>query len=274
MEKLYRTQFFNFSQDVRTEHLTLAQAIHAIHASQAETLLIDLISPEEAGEWWEDPGFTSSPFTKNAHHAGIVATAVTMGQFQREVGEKLVSKASEYFTIAAKINDDLRNTKFVRLFEETMDAKPLTAGSMYPYELLIATRRVYDPYDQPFNFAPHCDDITYGRDAANWPLRKQYVNQLSIYLTTMASDNDAGFVMWDHKPSSRVELDRMHAEYSERGAIDVLDKAAKFVVRPQPGQLTIFRCKNVHAIERCTSQRRTMGMFLVEDADNDWRYFD
>jgi hypothetical protein len=65
----------------------------------------------------------------------------------------------------------------------------------------------------------------------------------------------------------------MHAEYRETGAIAALERAAKIMLKPQPGQLTLFQSKNLHAIERCTSTRRTMGLFLIHQEDG-WRMFD
>jgi hypothetical protein len=274
MNKSYPTQLFRFNAEPRTEMMTLQAAIDTLRADQADTLLMDVVPPAEIDAWWQDDGFASSPFTKNAHHAGTVATAVTMGQFQREIGPNLVIKAAEYFTVAARINDDLRRSRFVRLFTDGLGASALTMESGYPFEFLMATRRIYDPHDQPFNFAPHCDDIRFGRDAENWPMRKHYADQLSVFLTAQVADNNAGFVMWDYRPASRPELDLMHADYARTGTMGVLDGVASFVVRPQPGQLTLFQCKKLHAIERCSSQRRTMGLFLLDDGPKGWRFFD
>ncbi len=78
--------------------------------------------------------------------------------------------------------------------------------------------------------------------------------------------------MWNAKPSSRAQLDEMHKEYTATGAIGSLAGAEKLSLKPQPGQLTVFRSKNLHAIERCTSQRRTMGLFLIYE--NGWFLFD
>jgi hypothetical protein len=273
MEMQYATKLFNFNADVRHTTMTLEAAVEAIKSDEAEVLILDVVPPDEVHEWWDDDGFVSSPFTKNSHHAGIVSTGITMGQLQRETKERLVVKSGEYFSTACRINDDLRRTRFVKLFSDTLDAKPLTMDGVYPYEFLIATRRIYDPFDKPFNFAPHCDDITYGRDAENWPMRVQYPQQISLFLTAQTAANDAGMVMWDYKPDSRAVLDKMHTEYTETGAIAELERSAHFVVRPQPGQLTIFQCKYMHGIERCTSQRRTMGMFLLDHKDG-WRFYD
>jgi hypothetical protein len=65
----------------------------------------------------------------------------------------------------------------------------------------------------------------------------------------------------------------MNGEYRETGAIAALEKVAKIGLKPQPGQLTLFQSKNLHAIERCTSTRRTMGLFLIHQEDG-WRMFD
>ncbi len=273
MEKQYPAQLIRFDRDVRRETQSLKAVIDAIKADEAEAAVVDIVPPEEAPTWYDDEGFTSSPFTMNAHHSGTVATAVTMGQLQREQKERLVAKAGEYFSVAARINDDLRRTKYVKLFAEALDAHPLTMDGLYPYEFLMATRRIYDPHDEPFNFAPHCDDITYGRDLDNWPMRQQYPKQMGTFLTTQSADNDAGFVMWDCRPASRAVLDRMHAEYRESGSIAELERSARFVIRPKQGQLTVFKSKNIHAIERCSSRRLTVGMFLVEHKDG-WRFFD
>ncbi|MFP3534027.1 hypothetical protein SB763_32240, partial [Burkholderia sp. SIMBA_042] len=95
-------------------------------------------------------------------------------------------------------------------------------------------------------------------DTANWPLKRSFPRQLGGFLTIQGADNDAGMVMWDNRPESRAALDEMHAEYRETGAIAALERAAKIMLKPQPGQLTLFQSKNLHAIERCTSTRRTM----------------
>lgn len=269
----YPSQLIRFNQDPQPAMLSLKAAIHALKTDEAPAVLLDITTPEDAPSWYDDAGFTSSPFTRNAHHSGTVATAVTMGQLQREQKDKLVTKAGEYFSIAAKINDDLRTTRYVRLFMDALDARPLTMDGLYPYEFLMATRRIYDPHDEPFNFAPHCDDITYGRDPVNWPMRVQYPKQIGTFMTTQSADNEAGFVMWDVTPDSRGALDRMHAEYRETGTIAELDRAPRFTVRPRQGQLLMFRSKIIHAVERCTSRRLTVGMFLVEQPDG-WRFFD
>lgn len=273
MDQQYPAQLIRFNADVRRQTLSLKAVIDAIKADEAEAAVLDITTAEEAYAWYDDEGFTSSPFTRNAHHSGTVATAVTMGQLQREQKERLVAKAGEYFSIAAKINDDLRRTRYVQLFMQALGARPLTMDGLYPYEFLMATRRIYDPHDEPFNFAPHCDDITYGRDPDNWPMREQYPRQLGTFMVTQSADNDAGFVMWDCQPASRGELDRMHAEYRETGGIAQLERVARFVLRPKAGQLAIFKSKNIHAIERCSSRRLTVGMFLVEQKDG-WRFFD
>ncbi|MES2939511.1 MAG: hypothetical protein V4864_17615 [Pseudomonadota bacterium] len=273
MAQQYTTQLIRFNADPQHTTMSLEAAIRALKNDDAKAALLDIASPEEAPSWFDDEGFTSSPFTRNAHHSGTIATAVTMGQLQREQKDKLVAKAGEYFSIAARINDDLRRTRYVRLFAEALDAGPLTMDGLYPYEFLIATRRIYDPHDEPFNFAPHCDDITYGRDPENWPMRTQYPRQIGSFMTTQSADNDAGFVMWNCTPASRSELDRMHAEYRETNTIAELDRAERFTVRPRQGQLLVFQSKVIHAVERCTSRRLTVGMFLVEHKDG-WRFFD
>ncbi|MBA2675461.1 hypothetical protein [Ramlibacter sp.] len=273
MEPLYTTRLIRFNEEPQSASLSLKAAIQALKTDEATAALLDITSPEDAPSWYDDDGFTSSPFTRNAHHSGTVATAVTMGQLQREQKERLVAKAGEYFSVAARINDDLRRTKYVRLFSEALDARPLTMDGLYPYEFLMATRRMYDPHDEPFNFAPHCDDITYGRDPDNWPMRQQYPKQIGTFLTTQSAENDAGFVMWDCRPASRAVLDRMHAEYRESGTIAELDRSPRFTVRPRQGQLLMFQSKVIHAVERCTSRRLTVGMFLVEQ-ENGWRFFD
>lgn len=273
MQRLYTTQLIDFDAPVRTTSMSIRQAIDALKTDATAATLLDITTPEDAPAWYDDDGFTSSPFTRNAHHSGTVATSVTMGQLQRESKEHLVTKAGEYFSVAAKVNADLRRTRYVQLFSDALDARPLTMDGLYPYEFLIATRRIYDPHDEPFNFAPHCDDITYGRDADNWPMRVQYPKQIGTFITTQSADNEAGFVMWNCTPTSRPQLDRMHAEYRETGRISELERAQRFVVRPRPGQLLMFRSKVIHAVERCTSRRLTVGMFLVERPDG-WRYFD
>ncbi|MBN3817876.1 hypothetical protein G3N57_15210 [Paraburkholderia sp. Se-20369] len=273
MQDTYSAHVMRFGAAPRGERLTLAAAIHALEADDADAIVMDIVPEGEREAWWDDAGFSSSPFTKNAHHAGIVATSVTLGQLQREQGEKLVSKAAEYFGVACRVNEGLRQTRFVRLFADALDARPLTIGHDYEVEFLLATRRVYEPFEAPFNFAPHCDDVSYGRDTVNWPLKRSYPRQLGGFLTIQGAANDAGMVMWDNRPESRAVLDRMNGEYRETGAIAELEQARKILLKPQPGQLTLFQSKYLHAIERCTSTRRTMGLFLIHQEDG-WRLFD
>jgi hypothetical protein len=221
---------------------------------------MDVVPNHELQAWWDDEGFSSSPFTKNEYNAGLLATSVTIGQLQREERERLVSKAAEYFGMACRVNVGLRQTRFVRLFGDALGARPLTIGHEYDVEFLMATRRVYDPYEAPFNFAPHCDDVSFARDVANWPMKQSYAHQLAAFLTIQGSGNDAGLIIWNIRPTSRATLEAMNAEYRETGTMSQLAHAAKIELKPQPGQLTIFHSKNLHAVERCSSTRRTMGL--------------
>jgi hypothetical protein len=272
MTQTFSTSVFRFgtANSVRTS--SVEQAINAVSAGDADAMILDVVSPEEASSWWDDAGFATSPFTRNAHHAGIVATAITVGQLQRESNEKMIRKCAQYFALSCRINANLKHTKFVRLFVDSIKARPLTIGDEYPAEFLLATLREYFPFDAPYNFAPHCDDISYARDPRNWPMTKSYANQLGAFLTIKGSENDAGMVMWNAKPSSRAQLDEMHKEYMAAGAIGSLAGVEKLSLKPQPGQLTVFRSKNLHAIERCTSLRRTMGLFLIYE--DGWFLFD
>jgi hypothetical protein len=273
MKSTCLSRLMRFDVPVRVEDMSIAAAVRALELNEADAIVMDVVPRDELDDWWNDAGFSSSPFTKNAHHAGIVATAVTLGQLQREENAKLVSKAAEYFGIACKVNEGLKQTRFVRLFASELDAKPLTIGHEYEIEFLTATRRVYEPYEAPFNFAPHCDDISYARDFANWPMKVSYPRQLGAFLTIQGSANDAGMVIWNNQPASRAKLDEMHREYRETGAMSELEHAARIVLKPQPGQLTLFQSKNIHAIERCSSTRRTMGLFLIHE-EGGWRFFD
>ncbi len=273
MQDTFPAHLMRFDKPTRTQELSLAAAVRTLESDEADAIVMDIVPNHDLENWWDDKGFSSSPFTHNAHHAGIVATAVTLGQLQREEREKLVSKAAEYFGIASKVNEGLRQTRFVQLFTDGLGAQPLTLGHEYEVEFLMATRRVYEEYEAPFNFAPHCDDISYARDVANWPMKQSYVRQLGAFLTIQGSQNDAGMVMWKNQPPSRAKLDEMHREYNETGAMSELAHAPKIELKPQPGQLTIFQSKNLHAIERCNSTRRTMGLFLIHQ-ENGWRFFD
>jgi hypothetical protein len=244
MEQLYATKLIRFNADPQPATLSLKSAIEALKNDDATAVLLDITTPEDALSWYEDEGFTSSPFTRNAHHSGTVATAVTMGQLQREQKERLVAKAGEYFSIAAKINDDLRRTKYVRLFSEALGARPLTMDGLYPYEFLMATRRMYDPHDEPFNFAPHCDDITYGRDPDNWPMRTQYPKQIGTFMTTQAAENDAGFVMWNCTPDSRGTLDRCTPNTGRPGPSPSWTAPRASWCGPSPGSCSCSRARS------------------------------
>ena len=272
MAKQYPAKLMSFKPSARDCSLSLEGAINAMFNGDADAIVVDVVHPKEADAWWDDDGFSSSPFTKNAHHAGIVATAITLGQLQREENANLVTKIAQYFALSSKLNDSLRRTKFVKLFADELGAKPLTIGEEYPAEFLLATRREYQPFDAPFNFAPHCDDISYARDGHNWPAKKSYPQQLGAFLTIKGSDNNAGMILWATKPPSRASLDELYNEYRQSGRIASLDGTASITLKPQAGQLTIFHSKNLHAIERCSSLRRTVGLFLINE--NGWRLFD
>jgi hypothetical protein len=273
MSNIHSSRLMRFNQPVRSEEMSVAAAVRALESDQADAIIMNIVPRDELDDWWNDEGFSSSPFTKNGHHAGIVATSVTLGQLQREERENLVSKAAEYFGVAGKVNEGLRQTRFVRMFAAELGAKPLTIGVEYEVEFLMATRRVYEPYEAPFNFAPHCDDISYARDSENWPMKQSYPRQLGAFLTIRSSANDAGMVVWDHQPVSRAHLDEMHREYRQTGAMSDLGRAARIVLKPQPGQLTLFQSKNIHAVEQCSSTRQTMGLFLIHQ-ERGWRFFD
>ncbi|MEQ8968225.1 MAG: hypothetical protein RID91_20575 [Azospirillaceae bacterium] len=269
----YKAQMLYFNAPPVEREFSLKGAIDAMMADECHAIVMDVVPESDLEDWWEDDGFATSPFTYNAHHAGIQATAVTLGQLQRETDEDLVVKTAEYFSLASRLNQGLRETKFVKFFADGLDAAPLTIGREYNAEYLMATKRVYEPFDKPFNFAPHCDDISYSRDTTNWPQRRSYTHQLGSFLTIEGSANDAGMVLWDNVPESRAKLDVMNKEYRETGTIAELDASDKLVIKPQPGQLTIFHSKRIHAIEQCQSRRRTMGLFLIEKEDG-WKFFD
>ena len=273
MTNSYPAKMLYFDAPDRECVLSLPEAVRRIVDEECGTIVMDVVAREDLESWWDDDGFASSPFTYNAHHAGIQATAVTLGQLQRETKENLVIKTAEYFSLASRINEGLRHTKFVKLFSDALDAGPLTIGREYQAEFLMATKRVYEQYEAPFNFAPHCDDISYSRDTENWPARTSYPHQLGSFLTIQGSENDAGMILWDNIPESREKLDIMNKEYVATGTIAELETARKIVIKPQPGQLTIFPSKRIHAIERCTSRRRTMGLFLINQEDG-WKFFD
>jgi hypothetical protein len=272
MIRHYPAKVMNFASSARERSLSLKGAVDAMLEGEADAIVMDVASAEDIEPWWHDDGFASSPFTKNAHHAGIVATAITLGQLQREKSNGLVAKIAQYFALASRVNEGLRYTKFVKLFVDELGARPLTLGDEYPAEFLLATRRVYQPFDAPFNFAPHCDDISYSRDRDNWPARKSYPRQLGAFLTIQGSDNNAGMVLWDTRPPSRAALDEINDEYRRTGGLAYLERTRKLSLKPQPGQLTIFHSKNLHAIEKCSSLRRTVGLFLVNE--DGWRLFD
>jgi hypothetical protein len=253
--------------------LSLNEVMTTIYEEDAAAVTLDVADPATVDSWWDDEGWKDVPFTKNAHHAGIVATAITVGQLQREQGLDLVTKTAEYFSLAKELNHGLRRTKFVRLFTEALGGGPLTVGKEYPAEFVLASQRTYPPFSAPFNFAPHCDDISYSRAEGIWPMKKSYPQQLGSFLVVTAAENNAGFVMWDYKPSSRAELDELHNEYKRDGKMRILEDKASLTIKSAPGQLTTFACRNIHAIEQCTSLRRTMGLFMIKD-ENGYHYFE
>ena len=102
MIRHYPAKVMNFASSARERSLSLKSAVDAMLEGEADAIIMDVASPEDIELWWHDDGFASSPFTKNAHHAGIVATAITLGQLQREKSDGLVAKSAQYFALASR----------------------------------------------------------------------------------------------------------------------------------------------------------------------------
>jgi hypothetical protein len=62
-------------------------------------------------------------------------------------------------------------------------------------------------------------------------------------------------------------------EFARDQSIERLKNARSVTVRGRAGQMTVLNTRLLHAVERCASPRRTIGAFLLWNADDGWRMF-
>ena len=252
--------FFDGSREKK--EISLKSAVELVSNGSFDAVVLDILPELEAESFWQQN--SSSEPEAHQHHSLLSASGVTMGQLQREVGHKFTSKLASYIANSSIENRHHENTGFIKLFKEGLDAQPyLLSGQA---ELLIATKRVYKKnINEKYNFLPHVDNISFARAEGLWPLEDPET-QLGAFFLVEGSENDAPFLVWDKVVYSRAELDNLASKFSS-GAFSDLEGVRNIKLSPQPGQLTIFSSKQLHAVGQCASQRRTIGTFLVPQGD-------
>lgn len=266
MERQFETRLLKFDGRESLIHSTLRNAAELVWSHEVAVALLDVVPQNDVKIWWDDPGFPE--MRNHQYHRALCATGMTLGQLQRSEPHALVRNVAEYFAHASVANIGMRQTRFIRLFIDELGASGLRFGQWS--EFMLATKREYPPYEgDPFSFVPHCDCIDFGREFEQWPFRLDR-EQLGAFLTIQKSVNDAGFVLWDIRPESRRQLDEWATEYAERKTLGVLDGKPALTIRPRCGQLCVFNSRHLHAVERCSTTRLTIGTFLVND-DAGWK---
>ncbi len=252
--------FFDGSKEKK--ELSLKSSVELVSNGSVDAIILDVLSELEAESFWQQN--TLSEPESHQHHSLLSASGVTMGQLQREVGQKFISKLASYIANSSIENRNHERTGFIKLFREGLDAQPyLLSGQA---ELLIATKRVYKKnISEKFNFLPHVDNISFARAKELWPVEDPET-QLGAFFLVEGSENDAPFLIWDKVIDSRAELDDLASKFGS-GDFSDLEGLRKIKLSPKPGQLTIFSSKRLHAVGQCASQRRTIGTFLVPHGD-------
>ncbi|HDR8938818.1 TPA: hypothetical protein QDB19_005056 [Burkholderia vietnamiensis] len=259
METVFAGRFMTFDGQGVDRRMTLREAAECVRDREVAVALLDVVGPDEIDAWWNDRGFPD--LRNHQYHRALNATGITLGQLQRSHPESLVSNIAEYFGHAGVANIPMRDTRFIQLFMKELGAETLQFGNWSQF--MLATKREYPPFEgDPFSFAPHCDCIDFGRDVERWPFRLN-LEQLGAFITIQKAENEAGFVLWNIRPESRRQLDQWADEYAQHKTLGVLDGVDALTVRPRSGQLCVFNSRNLHAVERCSSLRRTIGTFLV-----------
>ena len=262
MSRTFDATLISFAGRVPAAAMTIEDCFRCVHDGKAVAILLDLLPPGEREDWWHDPGFPETPASPH-NHAPLVIASPTLGPLQRANSIEFPAKLASYFAYAKLANQSLRKTRFVSLFMRELDADAYRVGEWG--ELLLATMREFMPNNKTeFSFEPHVDAISFGVDPSSWPIRRDY-EQISALLTIETARNSPGIVVWDRRPSTRVELNQWIAEYRSTGRIGAVDGAERFTVSPGDGQLLIFSSRQLHAVEACQSTRRTLGTFLVWD---------
>jgi len=272
LNKHYRAEIYDFDKQVEHADLTLADAALLIRDRKAAAVLVDLVDPSALDRWWDDPAFP--PVTQHQSFAGAGKSGLAIGPTQRLVKEQLIPGLIDYFSYAGRTNAALRDTEFVKLCVRELGAGSVRVGDWG--ELPLVSKREYQPVPNGlYSVPPHCDAIHFGREPLNWPIKDGYdegYDQISLFLSVQDAENSAGLVMWDYRPATRAELDELMSEFAQTRRIDRLDRVRSVTINGRPGQLNILNTRVMHAVEQCTTVRRTLGSFLVWH-DGQWRMF-
>lgn len=266
--RTYDAQTFAFGTEPAVGRMTYAQAAERVRDGQAAAILLDMAQPAELDAWWDENDFPE--LIRHKNFGSVATSGVAIGPLQRLQGDALVMALIDYFAYAAKANVRLARTAFVKLLAAELGATPLRIGSYAEYPLASRRECTFNPSDR-FSIGPHCDSVHFSRDPALWPIKEEYA-QVSTVMTIDEAENGAGIVLWDVRPGSRRELDELQAEYGERGTIARLEEGRILKVPARAGQMTVLSTRLMHAVENCTSARRTIGAFLVW-RDGGWRMF-
>jgi hypothetical protein len=272
MAAVYEAEVYSFNGQPARRSMTYLQAVEYVGRGEAVAVLLDMLDPEGLDAWWAGSAFPDIVRHRNFPTAGV--SGIPIGGVQRLENGNLVLGLIDYFSYAARVNDRLRESEFVKLCRRELGAESVRIGAWG--ELPLASRREFVRNDSgPYSVPPHCDAIHFGRDRANWPFRSGFSEdglQVSTVLMVNEAENDAGIVFWDLKPETRPELDALMAEVSGPDGAARLRDVPSVTVRARAGQMTVLDTRRLHAVEQCASPRRTIGCFLIRH-DGCWRMF-
>ncbi|MEM9523100.1 MAG: hypothetical protein AAF982_03765 [Pseudomonadota bacterium] len=266
----YPIQILSTDGRRETGSASVSDAFDRVHAGEIDVILMTVADPDEIASWWG----THEKLGMNGHkyHPGITTSGMTLGKLQRASEEEYPERSGEYFRSASVVNPQFQKTEYFRFFERELDVRPMVLNGSG--QMLIGSQREYPAASEiDFSFAPHSDSIAFARAADSWPIKTVYT-QTAAFVTINNAENNAGFVMWDYAPRSRAELDEFYAIYDADNAngLAFLDRNNSIEVHPAAGELCIFNCRKMHGIQRCSSLRRTIGSFFIQD--DGWRIFD
>jgi hypothetical protein len=266
----YPVQTLNVDGGRDTDSLTISDAFDLVHAGKYDVIIATIASGSEIEPWWDE--HENLGMNGHKHHPGITTSGMTLGKLQRASEAEYPAKSGEYFKSASIVNPPFQETEYYKFFERELGVTPISIDS--GEQMLIGSQREYPKTSEAeFSFAPHCDSIAFARASESWPI-KTIPTQTAAFVTVKNAENNAGFVMWDVAPKSRAELDEFYAIYDDDNAngIAFLDQNKSIEVHPTAGELCIFNCRKMHGIQRCSSTRRTIGSFFIQD--DGWRIFD
>jgi hypothetical protein len=268
LARSFESEVFAFGADPVKRRMTYAAAVEQVRDGHAAAVLLDMVDPQGLDAWWAESDFPD--LIRHKNFGSAATSGVAIGPLQRLEGAALVLALIDYFAYAAKANPSLARTAFVKLIAGELGAEPVRLGDYAEFPL--ASRREFslNPSDR-YSVGPHCDAIHFGRDGAVWPVKDEY-DQVSTVLTIDEAENCAGIVLWDLRPGSRRELDALQAEYGQHQSIARMEERPALTVRARAGQMTVLSTRLMHAVENCSSPRRTIGAFLIW-RDGGWRMF-